>query len=79
MILGILAVVALGGLTIYWRGRNAVWGGMTIGAPLEIIAAALYYFLGAGFHWQIIGKWIVVCTIIGFTIELLFRIFRRSN
>jgi len=53
-ILGIIAIILL---FIYWRNRNAVWGGLTIGIILGLIVAIFYLFRGYRFDWSIIQHW----------------------
>ncbi len=70
-ILGIIAIILL---ITYWRSRNAVWGGLTIGVILGLIVAIFYLFVGHGFSWSIIGKSATLGTMIGFGAELLGKI-----
>lgn len=62
-ILGAISVVLL---FVYWGGRNAVWGGLTIGAVVGVTIA-----LFSGFDWYIVGKDAISGTVIGFGAELL--------
>lgn len=66
IILGAVSVVLL---FIYWGGRNAVWGGLTIGA---IIGAVIALF--SGFEWFVIAKSAITGTLIGFGAELLGKV-----
>lgn len=68
IILGIVSFILL---IIYWRSRNAVWGGLTIGIILGLIIAIFNVFGGHGFRWSIIGKGAILGTMIGFCAELL--------
>lgn len=67
-ILGVITIVLL---IIFRRKRNAVWGGLTIGAVIGVIIAIIYLFKGSGFNWSIVGKGAVLGTIAGFIAELL--------
>lgn len=67
----ILGVVSFALLILYWRKRNAVWGGLTIGIIIGLIVAIFYLFKGSGFNWFIIGKGAVLGTMAGFIAELL--------
>lgn len=67
-ILGIITIVLL---IIFWRKRNAVWGGLTIGILIGFIVAVVYLFKESGFNWYIIGKSAVSGTMVGFIAELL--------
>ena len=70
-ILGIITIVLL---IIFWRKRNAVWGGLTIGIIIGFIFTIFYLFQGSGFDWFIIGKGAILGTMIGFITELLGKI-----
>ena len=41
-------------LIIFWRGKNAVWGGATLGVGLGIIIAMVFKLKGNGFQWSLI-------------------------
>jgi hypothetical protein len=71
-ILGIITIVLL---IIFWRKRNAVWGGLTIGIIIGFIVTVFYLFKESGFDWFIIGKGAILGTILGFIAELLGKIF----
>lgn len=65
----ILTGVAVILLLIYWRMRNAVWGGLTAG-----IVVGLVILLLSDFNGYIIVKSAALGTIIGFCAELLGRV-----
>jgi len=67
-ILGIITIVLL---IVFWRRRNAVWGGLTIGVIIGFIVAIFFVFKSGGFDWFIIGKGAISGAIIGFFAELL--------
>ena len=67
-ILGIIAIVLL---IIFWRKRNAVWGGLILGIFTGLILAIFFFVGGNGFDWSIIGKIAVFGTILGFATEIL--------
>lgn len=66
IILGAVSVVLL---AVYWSKRNAVWGGLTIGIIIGLVAA-----LFSDFSWWIVGKGAISGTIIGFGAELLGKV-----
>ncbi len=70
-ILGVLTIILL---IIFWRKKNAVWGGFTLGIIIGLIIAILYLFKGKGFDLFIIGKGAILGTMIGFVAELLGKI-----
>jgi hypothetical protein len=68
------------GLLAFWgRGQNPVWGGATIAFILGLITAAIYYFSGAGFHWSIVGKWVVVAVDLALLQELIRALIKRGQ
>lgn len=66
-----LSIVAVVALVLYWRGPNAVWGLFTIGLIGGLVAATIYFLKGDGFHWFIVRKWVVLCVLLGFVIEII--------
>jgi len=69
-ILGIIAIVLL---IIFWRRRNAVWGGLILGIIVGLIVTIFFFFKDSGFNWYIIGKGAISGTMLGFIAELLGR------
>ncbi|MBI2463078.1 MAG: hypothetical protein HYV65_02480 [Candidatus Spechtbacteria bacterium] len=67
-ILGTITVVLV---VVFWRKKNAVWGGLTIGAIVGLILATFFVFRGGGFNWYTIGKGAISGAILGFGAELL--------
>ncbi len=68
VILGIISLVLL---TIYWKNRNAVWGGLTAGIIIALIIALVFLFKGNGFNWYVLIKGAIIGTIAGVLAELL--------
>jgi len=59
---------------MYFRkGRNAVWGGLTIGIIIGSIISVLKFFAGKGFDWHIVIKATTLGILIGFLAELLAK------
>lgn len=75
----VLAVVAGLSLIVFWTGKNAVWGGMSIGLVVGLIIALVYAISGSGFHWTIIGKGAVIGTLAGLVSELVWRVANRGK
>jgi hypothetical protein len=73
----VLTVIAVFSLIAFWKGPNAVGGGLTLGAIGGFIAAFISFLAGNGFHWSIVGKWIVICVVVGLSLELSSRLFGR--
>ena len=70
-ILGAISVILL---IIFWRKRNAVWGGLTLGVITGFIAAVYFFLWGSGFDRYLIGKFAVVGTLLGSIAELLGKV-----
>jgi len=68
IVLGIITVILL---AVFWKIRNAVWGGLTLGIIIGFILAVFFLLNGSGFDWYIIGKIAISGTILGFIAELL--------
>ena len=69
-ILGIITIILL---AVFWKKKNAVWGGLTLGIIIGIIIAIFSVLKGNGFDWYVIGKSATLGTILGFVAELLGR------
>jgi len=63
-ILTIIAIISL--IASFFRKKNAVWGGATLGLVLGIIIA-----LFNKFNWSIIYKAVVIGILVGLIAELL--------
>lgn len=70
-ILGVITAILL---IAFWRGRNAVWGGLTIGVVVGLIIVIFFAFKGSGFDWFIIGKSAILGALLGFMAELLGKV-----
>ena len=67
----LLVIIAVVLLIIFWRGKNAVWSGLSLGILAGFILTILLVFKGSGFDWHTIGKGAILGTILGFIAELL--------
>jgi hypothetical protein len=67
--LGVIAVVLL--IVYFSKGRNSVWGGLSIGVFVGIIITIIYAIMGKGFMWGIIVKSIIVGIFVGFIADIL--------
>lgn len=70
----LLAIVAVLALIIFWKGPNAVWGGLTGGLVVGLIIAIIKFFGGNGFSFYLIGKGIVVGAVFGLGAEMLSKL-----
>lgn len=75
----ILSIIAAIFLIIYWRGPNAVWGGITFGLIGGLIFAIIFWVLGSGFQLLTIGKGIVVGILGGVVAEQLGKLSRKKQ
>lgn len=71
IVLGIIAAILL---IVFWRRRNAIWGGLTLGIIIGLIVAVFFVFEGSGFDGYIVGKGAILGIIIGFMAQLLGRV-----
>lgn len=74
-----LAAVAAISLLLFWRGPNAVWGGVTLGAVGGFIFALVVALRGSRFHWAIVGKGLVVGVLLGSIAEIIGRLANRAK
>ena len=72
IILGIIASVAA---LKYWKNRNAVWGGFTLGILIGLVIA---FFRWEGeFDWDLVIKTSIIGALVGLGAELLGRLSDR--
>ena len=71
IIFGTIAVIVL---LLYWRTKNAVWGGLIIGLIIGIVFSIVLIFSGSAFDWYILGKGAIIGTLLGFAAELLGKL-----
>lgn len=62
-------------LVIYWnKGRNPVWGGLTLGIILGFVVDIFFVLTGKKFQWSMIGRGAILGTLAGFMAELLRKL-----
>jgi len=73
-----LFLAGLAGLSLFlfFRGPNAVWGGLTLGAIVGLLWAIVSAVLGHGFELATIGKGAVVGSLLGAATELVGKLGR---
>lgn len=79
MVWPILSAIAVVTLLVFRRGPNAVWGGIGLGIIGGFLTATVLFFARAGFHWSLVEKWVVICTLFGVAMELLGKILERDK
>lgn len=75
----ILSTVAVIALASFWRGPNSGWGAIVFGIVRGSVAATVVFIRNAGFHWSIVGKWIVVSVLIGLVLELFGKLSMQTK
>ena len=74
----ILACVDAVFLLIFFKGQNAVWGGLIMGALTGLLVAGGFAVFGdSGFVWVTVAKWAIGCTLFGAIIEVIIVIDRH--
>ena len=76
-ILGLIAILAL--IIFFSNGKNAVWGGLTIGTIIGVIIGLYYLFTSKGFDWIILKKCAIIGTLVGLIAEIIGRISKRKT
>ncbi|MDD5749469.1 MAG: hypothetical protein PHO91_01620 [Patescibacteria group bacterium] len=71
IILGVIAIILL---LMYWKSKNAVWGGLTLGIIIGAIISLALKFQGNNFNWLILLKGAIVGILSGFIAELLSKL-----
>ncbi len=74
MIWWVLLVVSAVVLLAHWGSRNAVWGTATAGTIIGVVIA----IFRSGFDWWIVGKALVIATLIGVVIEWVPRLGKKK-
>jgi len=69
---GILLIFSILLLILYWgKGRNAVWGSLTLGIIIGFIIGFISFLKGDGFSWIIIERCAIAGVFFGFLSEIL--------
>ena len=61
-------------LILFWKGPNAVWGGLTLGLFVGLSIAIFFAVRGESFSWSMIGKTTVVGVLVGSAAEFLGKL-----
>jgi hypothetical protein len=69
----VMTIIAVILLLIHWRGRNAVWGGATIGIIVGIIISIIKG------NWSLLAFVFSIGTYIGTLFEWIFRLTKKFN
>jgi Na+/proline symporter len=72
-ILGILAVFSL---ILFWKNKNTIWGGFTLGLIIGVIVAIIK---PNGFDWYVIIKCGTIGSLAGAILEIGSMLLKRKN
>ena len=75
----ILGIVTIGLLAYHWNSHGSVWGGFTAGLIVGIIVAIYFSLTGSSFDWSVVGKGIIIGTLLGFGADLLGKISDKNR
>lgn len=72
-ILGIIAAISL--IFFFKGGKNAVWGGITTGGIIGVVAA---FFREGNYDWYFVLKFVIIGVLSGVVLELLSNFKKRK-
>jgi len=76
----ILACINAVFLLMFFGGRNAVWGGLKMGAIIGALVAGGFAIFGeSGFLWPTVVKWAICLSLWGAVTEIQAAIARRRQ
>jgi uncharacterized membrane protein YagU involved in acid resistance len=76
-ILGIVSILFL--IIFFAKGKNALWGGLSIGVLIGLIIALVYVFKGQDFNWIILKKAAIIGTLAGLVAEMAGRLSKKIS
>jgi len=76
-ILGIAAIICL--IISFFIGKNAIWGGLTMGIIVGLIVAIIYWIAGNGFNWELLKKILTVAILAGAFFEVVERLSKKKR
>lgn len=74
IILGVISVILL--IISFSRGRNAIWGGLTLGIIVGLVTAIIYGAMGRP-DWLILVKGGIIGVLVGFIFEIIAFLARK--
>ena len=75
---GALAVLALL-VSFFIKGRNAIWGGLTLGIICTIVIYLIDFFTNEKMNWILAKKISIVLVLAGTFFEIAARLNKRSG
>ncbi len=76
-IFGILAIICL--VVSFVIGKNAIWGGLTLGIVLALIIGIINLIMGNGFNWQLLKKVLIITVLAGAIFETIGRLSKKKR
>jgi hypothetical protein len=74
-ILGTIAIIAL--VLSFFIGKNAIWGGLTLGAIIGVIVTLISFFIGDGFNRTLVKEIAIVSVLLGAVFEIIGRLSKK--
>lgn len=75
--LGILALVCL--IVSFVIGKNAIWGGLTMGIIVALIVGLINLIMGNGFKWVLLKKILIIAVLAGGFFEVVGRLSKKKQ
>jgi hypothetical protein len=75
--LGILALVCL--IVSFVIGKNAIWGGLTMGIIVALIVGVINLIMGNGFKWVLLKKILIIAVLAGGFFEVVGRLSKKKQ
>lgn len=72
-ILAIIAIISL--IVSFGIGRNAIWGGISIGIIIYLVILVINLISGDGFNWILYKKVLITYVLAGALFEIIGRAF----
>ena len=76
-VLGIVAIISL--IISFFIGKNAIWGGLTLGIIVALIVGIINWIAGNSFNWEILKKILIVAVLAGVFFEVLGRLSKKKR
>lgn len=76
-VLGIAAIICL--VISFFIGKNAIWGGLTIGIIIGLIVGIINWIAGNGFNLELVKKILTVAILAGVFFEFLGRLSKKKR
>ncbi len=71
-VLGIVAILSL--IVSFGIGKNAIWGGISLGIVICLVLLVINLISGNGLNWLLYKKVLIICTLAGALFEVIGRL-----